>query len=162
MSPKGIVPLSATPPMAMKGIFKGLRVVSQIFTVKEREMEIGRPTDVKHVAHIGWGTSTGNASPSWMNDIVASSDLSSFRNFAASTGTSWASQDFDLQPRDASSSHEVSQNNGPQHDVAPCPDVPRPPRKMRRRKPKDGAPTRDSISSAPSAAAAPDTADGTQ
>jgi hypothetical protein len=30
-------------------------------------MEIGCPTDVKHVAHIGWGSSSmGSASPSWV------------------------------------------------------------------------------------------------
>jgi hypothetical protein len=38
---------------------------------KEQEMKIGCPTDVKHVAHIGWNTSTGtltgNAPPSWVN-----------------------------------------------------------------------------------------------
>uniref|UniRef100_A0ACD5V3F8 Uncharacterized protein n=1 Tax=Avena sativa TaxID=4498 RepID=A0ACD5V3F8_AVESA len=55
----------------MKGIFKGFRIISNIFAAKEPEMEIGRPTDVKHVAHIGWnsstGTLTGNAPPSWVN-----------------------------------------------------------------------------------------------
>lgn len=35
--------------------------------VKEHEMQIGSPTDVKHVAHIGWDGLTGNASPSWVN-----------------------------------------------------------------------------------------------
>lgn len=33
--------------------------------VKEREMEIGYPTDVKHVAHIGWDGHSGSA-PSWV------------------------------------------------------------------------------------------------
>ncbi|KAF0892485.1 hypothetical protein E2562_016793 [Oryza meyeriana var. granulata] len=81
-------------PMAykMKGIFKGLKVISQIFVVKEHEMQIGSPTDVKHVAHIGWDGLTGNASPSWMNEIRASSELLSLGNFAPSAGTSWASQ----------------------------------------------------------------------
>ena len=92
----------------MKGVFKGLRVISQIFgtqyspclnsehlssvayfrlpifihpspvytmiaVVKEQEMEmeIGYPTDVKHVAHIGWESPTGSAatspSPSWVH-----------------------------------------------------------------------------------------------
>ena len=50
----------------VKGIFRGLRYVSQIFDErKEKEMQIGLPTDVKHVAHIGWdGPSV--ESPSWM------------------------------------------------------------------------------------------------
>lgn len=36
---------------------------------KEPEMKIGHPTDVKHVAHIGWdGPSVNSAnSPSWVN-----------------------------------------------------------------------------------------------
>jgi len=33
--------------------------------VKEREIEIGHPTDVKHVAHIGWDGPNGNG-PSWV------------------------------------------------------------------------------------------------
>ncbi|PWZ30370.1 Elongation factor Ts [Zea mays] len=80
----------------VKGIFKGLNAFSQIFAVKEHEMEIGCPTDVKHVVHIGWDSAAGGASPSWMNDIMASSDLSSLGNFAALTGTSWVSQVDDL------------------------------------------------------------------
>ncbi|GAU14895.1 hypothetical protein TSUD_46880 [Trifolium subterraneum] len=34
-----------------KGICKSLKYITQMFVVKEREMEIGYPTDVKHVAH---------------------------------------------------------------------------------------------------------------
>lgn len=33
--------------------------------LKEREMEIGYPTDVKHVAHIGWDGPSGTG-PSWV------------------------------------------------------------------------------------------------
>ncbi|PIN04712.1 hypothetical protein CDL12_22753 [Handroanthus impetiginosus] len=53
----------------MKGLFKGLRYISQIFEEdKEQEMQIGFPTDVKHVAHIGWdGPSV--ESPSWMKEF---------------------------------------------------------------------------------------------
>ncbi|MQL74691.1 hypothetical protein Taro_007055 [Colocasia esculenta] len=52
----------------MKGLLKGLRYISQIFDPKEHEMQIGYPTDVKHVAHIGWdGPSVSN--PSWMNEF---------------------------------------------------------------------------------------------
>ncbi|KAA3489052.1 CRIB domain-containing protein RIC10-like [Gossypium australe] len=49
----------------MKGIYKSFKFISQIFVVKEREMEIGYPTDVKHVTHIGWDGSSGTA-PSWV------------------------------------------------------------------------------------------------
>lgn len=36
-----------------------------VIVMKERELEIGYPTDVKHVAHIGWDGSSGSA-PSWV------------------------------------------------------------------------------------------------
>ncbi|CAN8311178.1 unnamed protein product [Cochlearia groenlandica] len=63
----------------MKSLLKGLRYVSQIFeNEKEPEMKIGTPTDVKHVAHIGWdGGSVNQSSPSWMNDFNASGGFSS-------------------------------------------------------------------------------------
>lgn len=53
----------------MKGIYKaGFKYISNIFVVKERELEIGYPTDVKHVAHIGWEGSSGTA-PTWMSEF---------------------------------------------------------------------------------------------
>ncbi|XP_010457421.1 PREDICTED: CRIB domain-containing protein RIC8-like [Camelina sativa] len=63
----------------MKGLFKGLRFISQIFeNEKEPEMQIGTPTDVKHVAHIGWdGGSVDQNPPSWMNDFKVSGGYSS-------------------------------------------------------------------------------------
>lgn len=86
----------------MKGIYKGFKYISQIFVVKEREMEIGYPTDVKHVAHIGWEGQSGSA-PSWMNEFKTTSEFA-----AASLGnmneprdpnsnaiSTWSSQDFD-------------------------------------------------------------------
>ncbi|PNT60713.1 hypothetical protein BRADI_5g03624v3 [Brachypodium distachyon] len=40
-------------------IFESFKIISQIFAAKEEQgMEIGSPTDVKHVAHIGWNSST--------------------------------------------------------------------------------------------------------
>ncbi|XP_042516624.1 CRIB domain-containing protein RIC7 [Macadamia integrifolia] len=53
----------------MKGLLKGLRYISQIFdnNGKEQEMQIGFPTDVKHVAHIGWDGPAVH-SPSWMDE----------------------------------------------------------------------------------------------
>uniref|UniRef100_A0A1S3Y8N9 CRIB domain-containing protein RIC6-like n=1 Tax=Nicotiana tabacum TaxID=4097 RepID=A0A1S3Y8N9_TOBAC len=53
----------------VKGLLKGLRYISQVFDQdKEKEMQIGFPTDVKHVAHIGWdGPSVDN--PSWMKEF---------------------------------------------------------------------------------------------
>ncbi|GAU50217.1 hypothetical protein TSUD_29030 [Trifolium subterraneum] len=53
----------------VKGLLKGLRYISHIFdTEKEQEIQIGCPTDVKHVAHIGWDGPSVN-SPSWMNEF---------------------------------------------------------------------------------------------
>ncbi|XP_026666316.1 CRIB domain-containing protein RIC7-like [Phoenix dactylifera] len=58
----------------MKGLLKGLRYISQIFDTdtKEQEMQIGYPTDVKHVAHIGWDGPSVNA-PGWRNELRSSS-----------------------------------------------------------------------------------------
>ncbi|GER46105.1 CRIB domain-containing protein RIC6, partial [Striga asiatica] len=56
----------------MKGLLKGLRYISQIFDdVKEQEIQIGHPTDVKHVAHIGWDGPAVD-SPSWMKEFKSS------------------------------------------------------------------------------------------
>ncbi|XP_068664881.1 CRIB domain-containing protein RIC6-like isoform X2 [Aristolochia californica] len=60
----------------MKGLLKGLRYISQIFDNKEQEMQIGLPTDVKHVAHIGWDGPSINA-PTWMNEFRTTPDFSS-------------------------------------------------------------------------------------
>ncbi|KAF5823123.1 putative CRIB domain-containing protein [Helianthus annuus] len=59
---------------AMKGLLKGLRYISEIFEAdneKEPEIQIGAPTDVKHVAHIGCDGPSSNA-PSWMNEFQGS------------------------------------------------------------------------------------------
>ncbi|CAN8247784.1 unnamed protein product [Cochlearia groenlandica] len=53
----------------MKGLLKGLRYITQIFDEeKVQEMQIGFPTDVKHVAHIGSDGPAANT-PSWMKDF---------------------------------------------------------------------------------------------
>ncbi|KAK4588229.1 hypothetical protein RGQ29_019283 [Quercus rubra] len=85
----------------MKGIYKSFKFISQIFVVKEREMEIGYPTDVKHVAHIGLDAAAGSA-PSWMNDFKATSEFSTslgslaeFRDASSMALSTWSSRDFD-------------------------------------------------------------------
>ncbi|KAL9661943.1 hypothetical protein QQ045_026771 [Rhodiola kirilowii] len=61
----------------MKGLIKGFRYISQIFEEdKEPEMQIGLPTDVKHVAHIGWDGPSVN-SPSWMTNFKSDPDFAS-------------------------------------------------------------------------------------
>ncbi|XP_075500831.1 CRIB domain-containing protein RIC6-like [Primulina tabacum] len=62
----------------MKSLMKGLRYISQIFDEeKEAEMKIGFPTDVKHVAHIGWDGSSNNDAPSWMNEYKSPTEFQS-------------------------------------------------------------------------------------
>lgn len=86
----------------LKGIYKSFKYITQIFVVKEREMEIGYPTDVKHVAHIGWDGPSGTG-PSWMSDFKTAPDFStSLGNLnelsdpnAMAVTTSWSSQDFE-------------------------------------------------------------------
>ncbi|KAK8629460.1 hypothetical protein V6N13_078301 [Hibiscus sabdariffa] len=57
----------------IKGIYKGFKSISQIFVVKERKMEIGQPTDVIHVAHIGVDHSS-TVAPTWMNEFKIGPD----------------------------------------------------------------------------------------
>lgn len=62
-------------------------------------MEIGYPTDVKHVAHIGWDGPSGTA-PSWMNEFKTGPDFTatSIGNSRGSNPTAlstWSSQDFE-------------------------------------------------------------------
>ncbi|XP_042944458.1 CRIB domain-containing protein RIC10-like isoform X2 [Carya illinoinensis] len=83
----------------MKGIYKSFRFISQIFVVKEREIEIGYPTDVKHVAHIGLDGQSGSA-PSWMNEYETSSEFST-----KSLGSLGEFRDSNSMPLSTRSSH---------------------------------------------------------
>lgn len=56
----------------IKGIYEGIKYIF----VKEREMEIGSPTDVKHVSHIGSDDSSAGG-PSWMNQFKIEQSSSS-------------------------------------------------------------------------------------
>ncbi|EEC72543.1 hypothetical protein OsI_05957 [Oryza sativa Indica Group] len=129
----------------MKGIFKGLKIISQMFVHKEHEMEIGYPTDVKHVAHIGLGTS--DTSPSWMNEFTGTEDLSTgslSTTTAPSRQTSWASLDFE-QPRSMLPIEILPEKSG--QEAPSCPDIPRGPRKVRRKKTRTSSPTSSARSS---------------
>ncbi|TVU08577.1 hypothetical protein EJB05_41986 [Eragrostis curvula] len=78
--------------ITMKGrIFKRLKIIARIFMHKEHEIEIGFPTDVRHVSHIGLGTS--DSCPSWMNEFRGLNEPSagSVSSIAQSRQTSWAS-----------------------------------------------------------------------
>ncbi|KAL4273850.1 hypothetical protein GQ457_13G005850 [Hibiscus cannabinus] len=60
----------------MKGFLKGFRIIQDMFDEKEPEMQIGQPTDVKHVAHIGMDGPAANK-PSWMSEFNSAQELSS-------------------------------------------------------------------------------------
>ncbi|KAE8689829.1 CRIB domain-containing protein RIC10 [Hibiscus syriacus] len=86
----------------IKKLYKKFKFISRIFAVKERRMEIGHPTDVKRVTHIGLDTPSDTAS-SWEDELKKgfSTDLtatsvhnSRSSNFTLST-TTWSSQDFE-------------------------------------------------------------------
>ncbi|KAL5068047.1 hypothetical protein RYX36_018934 [Vicia faba] len=85
----------------VKGLLKGLRYISQIFeNEKEQEIQIGCPTDVKHVAHIGWDGPSVN-SPSWMNEFKTTQGFASApmtltgdaQNKAQDNPVKWTSED---------------------------------------------------------------------
>ncbi|KAJ6430228.1 hypothetical protein OIU84_021604 [Salix udensis] len=59
----------------VKGLLRGLRYISQIFDEKEQEMQIGFPTDVKHVAHIGCDGPSATNAPTWMNEFNSPPEL---------------------------------------------------------------------------------------
>ncbi|GMN53380.1 hypothetical protein TIFTF001_022526 [Ficus carica] len=60
----------------VKSLFKGLRYISHIFEEKEKEIQIGFPTDVKHVAHIGWDGPSANTT-TWMNEFRSPTEVTS-------------------------------------------------------------------------------------
>ncbi|XP_020573794.1 CRIB domain-containing protein RIC5-like, partial [Phalaenopsis equestris] len=68
----------------MKGLLKGLRYISQIFDEEEKEMQIGYPTDVKHVAHFGCDGPSANA-PSWMGEYQLTSECTDGKGLEAPT-----------------------------------------------------------------------------
>ncbi|OAY72465.1 CRIB domain-containing protein RIC7, partial [Ananas comosus] len=129
-------------------------------------MEIGLPTDVKHVAHIGWDSPTTGTAPAWMNEFKTTSDFSSttLNNVGQSRETSWASQgkifspsiflhylivtisDFD-QSRDISP-FGIFPDSSAGTEASPCPDIPKAPtKKTKRRKSKTASPSTTTSSS---------------
>ncbi|KAE9612217.1 putative CRIB domain-containing protein [Lupinus albus] len=84
----------------VKGILRGFRYISQIFdNEKEKEIQIGNPTDVKHVAHIGWDGPSVNT-PSWMNEFKSSPGFTSaplnlngeLQNIGQNDSVKWVSE----------------------------------------------------------------------
>ncbi|THG02022.1 hypothetical protein TEA_009325 [Camellia sinensis var. sinensis] len=120
--------------------------------VKEREIEIGYPTDVKHVAHIGWDGPSSGSAPSWMNEFKTSSDFAatSISNIAETKGSTsgistWSSQDFESMDRQAIPDMFK--------DIPPI-DLPNIPNKQKRKKIKSTSSPKSSSSSSRSSRAA--------
>ncbi|KAJ6329324.1 hypothetical protein OIU77_010911 [Salix suchowensis] len=70
---------------SIQKLIRGIKSLSQIFVYKEedeeREMEIGYPTDVKHLAHIGLdGTTMTNPIKGW--ESLKSPEIISFPSFS--------------------------------------------------------------------------------
>ncbi|OIT02936.1 PREDICTED: CRIB domain-containing protein RIC6-like [Nicotiana attenuata] len=102
----------------VKGLLKGLHYISQIFDEeKEKEMQIGFPTDVKHVAHIGWdGPSTDN--PSWMKEFngpgqFQSAPLVPPGDHKENPEIKWVSEDSNRRSRNANSASAGDQSEQP-------------------------------------------------
>ncbi|CAK9187768.1 unnamed protein product [Ilex paraguariensis] len=130
----------------MKGIYKGFKYISQIFVVKEQEMDIGYPTDVKHVTHIGWDGSSSCA-PSWMSKFKAGPDFSinSIPN-SGSALSPWSSQDSGESTREQPASDIYK-------DMRPT-NLPPIPKKNKRKKTKATSSPKSSHSSLRSSQAA--------
>ncbi|KAE9619164.1 hypothetical protein Lal_00047155 [Lupinus albus] len=63
----------------VKGLLKGLRYISQMFDEQgvENDIQIGFPTDVKHLAHIGCDDSQSHKPTSWMKEFKGPEEISS-------------------------------------------------------------------------------------
>lgn len=107
-------------------------------------MEIGYPTDVKHVAHIGLDAASGSA-PSWMNDFKATSEFSTsigslaeFRDSSSMALSTWSSHDFD-QAMGCQQASDMFK------DVPPT-DLPNIPKKQKRKKSRSSSSLKSSSS----------------
>lgn len=106
-------------------------------------MEIGYPTDVKHVAHIGWDGQSGNA-PSWMNEFKTASDLTIGNHGELRDLSTWSSQDFD---------QSVRQPVTEMFKDFPPAEIPKPSKKKKWKKTKSSSSPKSSSSSRSSRAA---------
>ncbi|KAK9057392.1 hypothetical protein SSX86_022227 [Deinandra increscens subsp. villosa] len=85
----------------VKGLLKGLRYISLVFEEeKKQEIQIGGPTDVKHVAHYGCD-GPAQESPSWMSGFGTSAPGQSTPSNASespSDGPEWVSEGSNIHP----------------------------------------------------------------
>ncbi|XP_056686963.1 CRIB domain-containing protein RIC6 [Spinacia oleracea] len=126
----------------MKGLLKGLRYISQIFEEEEddKEMQIGFPTDVKHVAHIGWDGPSVN-SPSWMNEFKPPE--------AGNTTAPLLNGDANKDVEDVNSQDSSTKRNTSVRD-SPARDLPGLPKSSRRQPSMDSIGSTDSPLGSPS------------
>ncbi|KAJ3690116.1 hypothetical protein LUZ61_019280 [Rhynchospora tenuis] len=81
-------------PMMKKGLLRPLRYLSQIFVVtegREPELQIGYPTNVRHVAHIGLDST--DEKPSWMKEYHSAPLPTGTDGSDSPAGNIWASAD---------------------------------------------------------------------
>ncbi|KAG4196960.1 hypothetical protein ERO13_A06G208001v2 [Gossypium hirsutum] len=78
----------------IKRLYKKFKNISRIFAVKEKNMEIGYPTDVKHVTHIGWDTPSHSTAPSSVYILYYENEFNTRGSNFISLST-WSSQDFE-------------------------------------------------------------------
>lgn len=102
----------------MKGVLKGFKYITQIFDEeREKEMQIGLPTDVKHVAHIGLD-GPSSESPSWMNKFKGQEKPASTLNTNGEP----------IQPRARSAPLDINGNStdsSTQNTSRDLPDIPK-------------------------------------
>ncbi|CAM6022405.1 unnamed protein product [Sphagnum balticum] len=69
---------------------KAVKAVSRLFVWRDNGLDIGYPTDVKHVAHIGWDGPSING-PGWMDEVRPAPDFSAapLCDFGEPQGPDW-------------------------------------------------------------------------
>ncbi|KAJ3688928.1 hypothetical protein LUZ61_018092 [Rhynchospora tenuis] len=78
-----------------KNILRPIQFISKIFDAKEEELQIGLPTDVKHLAHIGFhGPET--TGPSWMDQYHSAPLEMQGSEHSAAGANQWASQEINF------------------------------------------------------------------
>ncbi|KAL8254475.1 hypothetical protein R6Q59_032696 [Mikania micrantha] len=104
----------------VKGFFKGLKNFSNIFDEDEdEEIQIGMPTDVKHIAHIG-ADGPATESPSWMKGFDSGKSQSGPMERGArnhrSTRSEELTRDLSDAPKASRHRHHRSIDNSLDHD----------------------------------------------
>ncbi|KAJ1694803.1 hypothetical protein LUZ63_011501 [Rhynchospora breviuscula] len=79
-----------------KNILRPIQFISKIFDAKEEELQIGLPTDVKHLAHIGFhGPET--TGPSWMDQYHSAPLEMQGSEHTDAGANQWASQEINFE-----------------------------------------------------------------